>query len=85
VSAHQHSSQVVTPELVDQAERIFCMTEEQCRSLVSRFPEAVSKVQRLDPDGDLEDPNGQDLAIFLSLAARMQKLVRHRISEMVPA
>jgi protein-tyrosine-phosphatase len=85
VSPHRHSSQEVTPELVEQAERIFCMTEEQCRSLVSRFPAAAAKVQRLDPDGDLEDPSGQDLAVFLSLAARMQNLVRHRISEMVPA
>jgi protein-tyrosine-phosphatase len=84
VSAHQHSSQEVTSELVEQAERIFCMTEEQCGSLASRFPEAASKVLRLDPDGDLEDPSGQDFAVFLSLAARMQKLVRHRISEMVP-
>ena len=85
VSAHQHSSQEVTPELVERAERIFCMTEEQCSSLVSRFPRAASKVMRLDPDGDLEDPSGQDFAVFLSLAARMQKLVRQRISEMVPA
>jgi protein-tyrosine phosphatase len=85
VSPHQHSSQEVTPELVEQAERIFCMTEEQCRSLVSRFPAAASKVQRLDPDGDLDDPSGQDFAVFVSLAARMQNLVRHRISEMVPA
>ena len=85
VSPHLHSSQEVTPELVEQAERIFCMTEEQCRSLVSRFPAAASKVQRLDPEGDLEDPSGQDLAVFLSLAVRMQNLVRHRIAEMVPA
>jgi protein-tyrosine-phosphatase len=85
VPALQHSSQEVTPELVKLAERIFCMTDEQCRSLVSRFPEATSKVQRLDPDGDLEDPSGQDVAVFLSLAARMQNVVRHRISEMVPA
>jgi protein-tyrosine-phosphatase len=85
VSPHPHSSQEVTPELVEQAERIFCMTEEQCRSLVSRFPAAAPKVQRLDPDSDLEDPSGQDFAVFLSLAARMQSLVRRRISEMVPA
>jgi protein-tyrosine phosphatase len=85
VAPHQHSSREVTPELVDQAERIFCMTEDQCRSLVSRFPEAAPKVQRLDPEGDVEDPSGQDLAVFLSLAARMQSLVSRRISEMVPA
>jgi protein-tyrosine-phosphatase len=80
-----HYSQEVTPELVEQAERIFCMTEEQCQILVSRFPAAASKVERLDPDDDLEDPSGQDFAVFRSLAARMQILVRHRISEMVPA
>ena len=61
------------------------MTEEQCLSLVSRFPAAAGKVQRLDPDGDLEDPSGQDLAVFLSLAVRMRGLVRRLIAEMVPA
>jgi protein-tyrosine-phosphatase len=83
VSPHEHSSQEITPELVEQAERIFCMTEDQCRGLVSRFPEAVSKVRRLDPEGDIEDPRGQDLAAFLSLGARLQELVRDRVSEMV--
>jgi protein-tyrosine-phosphatase len=85
VAPHQHSSREITLELVEQAERIFCMTEDQCRSLVSRFPEAAPKAQRLDPEGDIEDPSGQDLAVFLSLGARMQSLVRRRISEMVPA
>ena len=83
VTPHEHSSLEVTPELVEQAERIFCMTEEQCRSLVGRFPTAATKVQRLDPDDDLEDPSGQDPAVFLSLAARIQDLVRRRIAEMV--
>jgi hypothetical protein len=61
------------------------MTEDQRRSLVSRFPEAALKVQRLDPEGDIEDPSGRDLDVFLSLGARMQSLVRRRISEMIPA
>ena len=45
----------------------------------------VRRSERLDPDGDIEDPSGQDLAVFLSLAARMQGLVRRLIAEMVPA
>jgi protein-tyrosine-phosphatase len=85
VTPHNHSSMEVTPELVEQAERIFCMTEEQCQALVSRFPVAAPKVQRLDPDGDLADPSGQDLGVFLSLAERMQGLVRRLVTEMVPA
>jgi protein-tyrosine-phosphatase len=83
VSPHEHSSQQVTRELVEEAERIFCMTEAQCRSLISRFPAAAAKVQRLDPEGDIEDPSGQDLTAFLSLGARLQRLVRGRVSEMM--
>ena len=85
MARYQHSSREITPELVEQAERIFCMTDGQCRSLVSRFPESATKVKRLDPEGDIEDPSSQDLPVFLSLAVRIQSSVRHRVSEMVPA
>jgi protein-tyrosine-phosphatase len=83
VSLYPHSSQEVTPELVEQAERIFCMTEDQCRDLIGRFPASAPKVRRLDPDGDIEDPSGHDLDTFLSLGARLQSLVRIRVGEMV--
>jgi protein-tyrosine-phosphatase len=82
VIPHEHFSREVTHELVQQAERIYCMTEAQCRSLVSRFPEATPKVRCLDPEGDVEDPSGQDLAAFQSLGARLQRLVRDRVSEL---
>jgi protein-tyrosine phosphatase len=78
----EHSSQEITPDLVNRAEKIFCMTEDQCRSLVSRFPAAASKVCRLDPEGDIEDPSGQDLAAFLSLGTRLQSAVRARVAEL---
>jgi protein-tyrosine-phosphatase len=83
VSPHQHSSRDVTPELVEQAERIFCMTQRQCQILIDRFPAAASKVRPLDPLGDIEDPSGQDPATFLTLGARLQELVRARVFEMV--
>jgi protein-tyrosine-phosphatase len=83
IAPHEHSSQEITPDLVEQAERIFCMTEDQCRNVVSRFPAAASKVQRLDPEGDIDDPSGQDLAAFLALGTRLQSFVRLRVSEIV--
>ena len=83
VSPQPHSSQEVTPELVEQAERIFCMTEDQCRDLIGRFPASAPKVRRLDPDGDIEDPSGQNLDAFLSMGARLQSLVRVCVAEMV--
>ena len=83
VPPHEHESRQVTPELVEQAERIFCMTEDQCRDLIGRFPASAPKVRRLDPDGDIDDPSGQNLDAFLSLGARLQSLVRVRVAEMV--
>jgi protein-tyrosine-phosphatase len=82
VSPHEHSSQEITPELVEQAERIFCMTEDQCRNVLSRFPAAVHKVRRLDPERDMDDPHGQDSAAFHSLCTRLQESVRARLAEM---
>jgi len=83
VPPHEHESRQVTPELVEQAEQIFCMTEDQCRDLIRRFPATAPKVRRLDPDGDIEDPSGQNLDAFLSLGARLQSLVHIHVAEMV--
>ena len=79
VRPHEHASREVTPDLVGQAELILCMTESQRRTLVERFPEAASKTSCLNPDGDIEDPSGQDEDAFRRLAERLQHLVRQRV------
>jgi protein-tyrosine-phosphatase len=84
VAPHEHASRPVTAELMARAERIFCMTEEQRATLAERFPEAASKVYRLDPDADLPDPSGQDSDAYRSLAERLQALVRRHLAA-VPA
>ncbi len=56
VSPHPHSSQEVTPELVERAERIFCMTADQCRDLIGRFPAAAPEDPTPStPTGDIEE------------------------------
>jgi protein-tyrosine phosphatase len=76
VTPHAHASRPVTHELMARADRVFCMTESQRAALVEQFPEAASKVRRLDPDADLPDPSGQDSDAYRSLAERLQTLVR---------
>jgi protein-tyrosine-phosphatase len=80
VRPHAHTSRPITAELVDQAERIYCMTESQKTTLVDRFPGAAAKVERLDPLGDLDDPSGHDSAAFSNLGNRLLELIRHRLS-----
>ncbi len=76
---HLHSSAQVTRELVERADAIYCMTDEQCRELAVRFPAATWKLQRLDPVGNVEDSPGPDPAAFLRVATRIRDLVRWRL------
>ena len=79
ITPHDHAARPVTAELVAQAELVFCMTEAQRLEFVERFPEASAKVQRLDPDGDVEDPSGRGDEAYRAMADRFQSLIRSRI------
>jgi hypothetical protein len=57
------------------------MTEAQCQALRDRFPDAATKVSRLDPEGDIDDPSGLGPEAFLVLGRRLQKLVQQRLFE----
>ena len=74
-----HASRQITQELVDRADAIYCMTDEQCRDLALRFPAATWKLQRLDPLGNVEDSPSSDSADFLRVATRIRDLVRWRL------
>jgi phosphate transport system ATP-binding protein len=74
-----HASREVTQELVERADAIYCMTDEQCRDLALRFPAATWKLQRLDPVGNVEDSATPDPADFLRVATRIRDLVRWRL------
>jgi energy-coupling factor transporter ATP-binding protein EcfA2/protein-tyrosine-phosphatase len=74
-----HLSQQITPELIDRADAIYCMTDEQCRDLALRFPAATWKLQRLDPLGNVEDSRSSEPGGFLRLATRIRDLVRWRL------
>jgi phosphate transport system ATP-binding protein len=74
-----HASRQITQALVDRADAIYCMTDEQCRDLALRFPGATWKLQRLDPIGNVEGSGSRDPADFLRVATRIRDLVRWRL------
>jgi phosphate transport system ATP-binding protein len=74
-----HASRQITQELVDRADAIYCMTDEQCRDLALRFPASTWKLQRLDPLGNVEDSGSSEPADFLRIATRIRDLVRWRL------
>ena len=77
---HEHATRNVSAALVERADAIFCMTGAQCRTLSGRFPDAVEKIERLDPISDLADPGGQPPEIVVETARRIRDAVRWRLA-----
>jgi protein-tyrosine-phosphatase len=76
---HEHRASNLSDRLVQRAEAIFCMTEEQRTEVVARFPAAQPKSYRLHPDEDIGDPHGIALEDFLDCAQQIQVQVRSRL------
>lgn len=76
----KHRSRPLSPELIHQADAMFVMTENHRRAIMAMAPGAGSRVHLLDPKGDIEDPIGGDVALYLSLARELNNLIADRLA-----
>jgi len=76
-----HRARSLTPEIANQAEKIFCMTEAYRADLLKLVPAAAGKTQCLDPSGDIADPIGGGMETYVECAQRIHSLVRARFDE----
>jgi protein-tyrosine-phosphatase len=81
ISANGHRASNLTAELAQQVETIFCMTQAHRNAVIEIAPAAAGKTLCLDPDGDVEDPMGSELANYVKCARRIHTLVRLRFDE----
>jgi L-threonylcarbamoyladenylate synthase len=77
----RHRSRPLTVELIHQADVIYTMGRGHAQAVRSLVPSAADKVETLDPDGDIEDPIGSDLAVYKSLAGELYSLIEKRLDE----
>jgi protein-tyrosine-phosphatase len=77
----RHRSRPLTVELIHQADVIYTMGRGHAQAVRSLVPSASDKIQTLDPDGDIEDPIGSDLAVYKSLAGQLAALIQRRLDE----
>ena len=83
---HAGSSRLLTPEMIQEAERVFCMTQghvQAAQALVQHDPVMSSKITLLDPDGDLDDPIGMGQAAYDALARVFMELIPRRLKEVM--
>jgi len=79
-----HRSRPLTSELVQRADLILAMTQQQADEIRSRFPEAASKVRLLGsfgvrPVGEIPDPIGQSLSGY----RRTRDLINSAVSDVI--
>jgi protein-tyrosine phosphatase len=79
----RHRSRPLTVELIHQADMIFTMGLAHARAVTSLVPSASEKVATLDPQGDIDDPIGGDVALYHRLAGELRALIEQRLREKV--
>lgn len=83
---HRGTSKPLTAEMIRRADVVFCMTEahvDAARSLVEDDLAQTEKLQRLNPDADIEDPVGAGDAAYNAVADELMRLVPQRVEEML--
>lgn len=73
VDISSHSSQKLTSELINCSDLIFCCTRQHLSDARCLAPSAADKMRLLDQDGDIPDPIGADVSVYMDIAARIEK------------
>ncbi len=73
------ASRALTPEMIEGATHVFCMTESHKQSVLHLVPDATG-VELLDNDGAIADPIGQSQDVYDAVAERMFELIKDRIN-----
>jgi len=75
VDISRHRTRPLSMNAIAAADRIYVMTEKHLRTILEMVPEARDRVERLDPEDDVQDPAGSDLAAYQECRDRIAALV----------
>lgn len=77
----KHGSRVLTPELIHEADVIFCMTCAHCKAVIEMVPSASDKTFQLDSSGDIDDPMGSGPTAYQRCAELISRRLERRLKE----
>jgi protein-tyrosine phosphatase len=81
IDLRDHRSQPAAQTVLEQADRIYCLTRDHCNQLSER---SSQEVQLLDPHGeDIPDPIGGDREVYAKCAEKIEACLRERMEEWV--
>ena len=80
-----HRSQLLTAEMIEGAERVFCLGPAHLVAARALAPQAAERIELLDPQGgSIPDPYGTDPQTYRQTRDIIATLVDARIAELVP-
>lgn len=82
IDIRSHSATALTPQLIDEADVIYCLTDGHRQAVLSISPGASGKTFRLDPDADVMDPIGMDDSVYQATAEAIQQRLTERLKEL---
>jgi L-threonylcarbamoyladenylate synthase len=84
LSLADHSSRVLTPELLARASFVYCLGQGHRRAILAEHPDAAPKLAMLRPDGlDIADPYGRDLPAYRRARDEIRAAVEARAREWI--
>jgi protein-tyrosine-phosphatase len=84
IPVNGHKARTLTPELITEAETVYCMTASHRDAVLTLAPNAVDKTVCLDPDGDVPDPHGKPQAAYTDSAVRLREVITQRLASTSP-
>ena len=83
VDLSRHRSRPLSVELIHQADHIFTMSRAHAAAVTALVPAAADKTSTLDPNGDIDDPIGGDIALYQVLAKQLSELIEKRVLDKI--
>lgn len=79
VTPPDHFSSKLSKTQVKKANRIYCMSQEHRKRIITRFPEAMLKCECLDPADNLPNPHGMGHAAYQQCADYLSNLIDQQL------
>ncbi len=84
IDLSSHRSRPLTPDLLHEADVVYCMTQTHRQAVLALDRTAGDKTLLLDERGDVSDPFGADLAVYERSAQQIRQALQSRLKEQQP-
>ena len=76
VEEHEHQARNLNAEMVEEATKIYCMSETHRQQILDLYPKANYKITCLDPEDNISIPHGHGIEAYFECASHLMNLIQ---------